>query len=178
MKPAMSGFTTLKILGMSCCVPRVAALALHHAIEPAELEGRLFLDSGRDRPLIIAEVSDGVTVAMPVVDDLISELKRRNIRLLIVDPFVKSHRLEENRNEQIDFATSLWSKVADAADCAVLLLHHFRKGGGVSGEAASFRGASAMIDAARAAVSLGDDERGRGHQDRRYRGRAPAADPL
>ena len=86
---------------------RVAALALHHAIEPAELEGRLFLDSGRDRPLIIAEVSDGVTVAMPVVDDLISELKRRNIRLLIVDPFVKSHRLEENRNEQIDFATSL-----------------------------------------------------------------------
>jgi hypothetical protein len=84
---------------------------------------------------------------------MIAELKRRNIRLLTVDPFVKSHRLEENRNEQIDFAATLWNRVADEAGCAILLVHHFRKGA-ESGSADAFRGASALIDASRAAVSL------------------------
>jgi hypothetical protein len=88
-----------------------------------------------------------------VVEDLIAELQRRGVRLLVVDPFVKSHRLEENRNEQVDFAAALWARVADAAGCAVLLVHHFRKGG-AAGDADAFRGASALVDAARAAVSL------------------------
>ena len=66
---------------------------------------------------------------------------------------MKSHRLEENRNEQVDFAAALWARVADAAGCAVLLVHHFRKGG-IAGDADAFRGASALVDAARAAVSL------------------------
>jgi hypothetical protein len=66
---------------------------------------------------------------------------------------VKSHRLEENRNEQIDAAVTAWSKVADMAQCSVLLVHHFRKGG-QSGDQDAFRGASALIDASRAAVSL------------------------
>jgi hypothetical protein len=72
---------------------------------------------------------------------------------MIVDPFVRSHRLEENVNEQIDFAAALWGQVANKANCCVLLVHHFRKGG-VSGDATAFRGASALIDAARSALSL------------------------
>lgn len=133
---------------------RLSALVIHHNIDARRLEGHLFLDSGRERPLVVAQIeSDGTIIALPIVDELVVELKRRQVRLLIVDPFVKSHRLEENRNDHIDFAATLWSKVADAADCAILLVHHFRKGG-VSGDAAAFRGASAMIDAARAAVSL------------------------
>jgi hypothetical protein len=88
-----------------------------------------------------------------VVEALIEELRRRRVTLLVVDPFVKSHRLEENRNEQIDFAAALWSRVADAAGCAILLVHHFRKGG-IAGDADAFRGASALVDAARAAVAL------------------------
>lgn len=133
---------------------RLYAILLEHQIDPQRLIGQLYLDSGRDRPLVIATLSSsGAIVAEPVVDGLIAELQARKIKLFIVDPFVKSHRLEENRNEQIDFAAQQWSKVAEQADCAILLLHHFRKGG-ASGEADAFRGASALIDAARAAVSI------------------------
>ena len=103
--------------------------------------------------MVAARLPDGGVVAMPVVEELIAELRRRGVRLLVVDPFVKSHRLEENRNEQVDFAAALWARVADAAGCAVLLVHHFRKGG-AAGDADAFRGASALVDAARAAVSL------------------------
>jgi hypothetical protein len=159
---------------------RFAAAIAHHQVDPADLEGKLYVDSGRDQPLITCMVVGGVIIAMPVVEELVAELIRRGITLLIVDPFVKSHRLEENRNEHIDFAASLWSLVAEKANCAILLLHHFRKGG-VSGEADSFRGASALIDAARAAVSLGTmteeeaDRLGVAPADRRFMVRADNA---
>ena len=133
---------------------RIRAACQHHGLPRHLVEGQLFLDSGRDRPLIIAEsTKDGTVIASPVVDELIAELKYRGIRLLIVDPFIKSHKLSENDNDQIDAAATLWAQVANDADCSILLVHHFKKGG-ISGDAAAFRGASALIDASRAAVSL------------------------
>lgn len=133
---------------------RVKAAAIAHGVSFAEISDRLFLDSGRDRPLVIAKtMRDGSVVAWPQVPDLIAEIKARGVRLLIVDPFVRSHRVEENHNDQVDFVAALWAQVADQADCAVLLIHHFKKGG-VSGDASAFRGASALIDASRAAVTL------------------------
>jgi hypothetical protein len=133
---------------------RVQAALIAHRIPATDLASRLYLDSGREQPLILAtRLPDGSTVATPLVEALIAELTRRQVRLLIIDPFVKSHRLEENRNDQVDFAATLWSQVADAAGCAILLVHHFRKGG-IAGDADAFRGASALVDAARAAVAL------------------------
>lgn len=140
---------------------RVKAVLLGHDLNFGEIANRLFLDSGRDRPLIVARADrHGNLVAWPQVSALVDELKARKIRLLIVDPFVRSHRVQENDNDQIDFVAALWASIADQADCAILLVCHFRKGG-VSGESASFRGATALIDASRSAVtlaSMSDDE--------------------
>lgn len=133
---------------------RFRAACIHHGISRGEVDGRVFVDSGRERPLVIAQATrDGTIIVSPLVRQVIEEIQRLNIRVLIVDPFVRSHRLEENVNEQIDFAAALWGQVADMGNCAVLLLHHFKKGG-TSGDATAFRGASALIDASRAALSL------------------------
>ena len=136
-------------------VRRMGAALQHHGISPADVQGKLFLDSGRDRPLIVAQINakTGSVIASPIVPLLVAEIKRRKIKLFIVDPFIKSHRLNENDNAMIDAAATLWAEVAHQAGCAILLLHHFKKGG-VAGEAASFRGASALIDASRAAITL------------------------
>jgi hypothetical protein len=57
---------------------RVQAACIEHSINPADLEGRLFLDSGRDRPLVVAErTREGTIIALPVVEPLIEELKAR-----------------------------------------------------------------------------------------------------
>lgn len=134
---------------------RFHASAKHHEIGRSDLEGRIFIDSGRARPLVIAQATrNGDVVVSPLIPLIITEIRRRGIVLMIVDPFVRSHRLEENVNEQIDYAAALWSEVADKANCAILLVHHFRKGGS-SGDASAFRGASALIDAARSAMTLG-----------------------
>lgn len=133
---------------------RLKAAMIGHNVSFGDIEDRIFMDSGRDRPLVIARaMRDGTVIAWPQVPALIAEIKARNVHLLVVDPFVRSHRVEENHNDQIDFVAALWASIADASDCSILLVHHFKKGG-VSGDAGAFRGASALIDASRAAVTL------------------------
>ncbi len=133
---------------------RLKAAMIGHDLSFSDIDGKLFMDSGRDRPLVIARAQrDGTVIAWPQVPDLIAEIKARGIHLMVVDPFVRSHRVEENHNDQIDFVAALWASIADASDCSILLVHHFKKGG-VSGDAGAFRGASALIDASRAAVTL------------------------
>ncbi len=159
---------------------RLLAALIHHGITDQEIEGKLFLDSGRDRELVIATATKDAIIRAPIVDAMIAEIKRRKLALMIVDPFIRSHRLNENDNAQIDFAAALWGEVAEKADCAIWLLHHFRKGG-QSGEAQAFRGASALIDASRAALGLANmsaeeaDRLGVADADRRFLIRADNA---
>lgn len=116
--------------------------------------GNLTISSGRDRPLIVAEeVERGVFVASPDVDLLIEAIMERGIRVLIVDPAVRAHRLPENDNKAIDLMMDAFAHVAAVTGCAIVLIHHTKKGY-VSGEADSVRGASAMTSAARAAFTL------------------------
>jgi hypothetical protein len=133
---------------------RVKAALMHHRVSFDEVKDRVYIDSGRDRPLIIASRNEkGDIIATPVVDQLVAELKRRGITLLVVDPFVNSHGAEENRNEEMNIVMRLWAQVANDADCAVWLIHHFRKGG-QGGDGESFRGAGAIQGAARSMSTL------------------------
>lgn len=108
---------------------RVQATAKHYRLTRADIGDRLFLDSGREQPLVIAEaVRNGFVVFRPVVDALVAQLKERAIDVLIIDPFVSCHRVTENDNAAIDAVTKTWASVANDANCAVELVHHVRKG--------------------------------------------------
>ena len=117
-----------------------------------EVEGRLFLHSGRDRPVTIAagERDRRVSIAYPDKEALILAAREENISLIVVDPFIRSHRLEENSNPHMDAAAAAWAEVADATGAAVLLIHHTRKGP-VQGDVEASRGGKALTDAARVA---------------------------
>jgi hypothetical protein len=133
---------------------RIKATLQHHRVPVADVQSRIFIDSGRDRPLIIAtRAQNGDLIASPIVGPLVAELKRRSISVLVVDPFVQSHSAEENRNEEMNLVMALWGKVANEADCAVWLVHHFRKGGR-GGDAESIRGAGAIQGAARSMFTI------------------------
>lgn len=133
---------------------RVKATLDHHRKSKASVENHIYIDSGRDRPLVIAiRTVKGDLIAAPLVPALVAELKRREITLLIVDPFVQSHSAEENRNEEMNLVMALWGQVAKEADCAVWLVHHFRKGG-KGGDVESVRGAGAIQGAARSMFNI------------------------
>lgn len=81
-------------------------------------------------------------------------------RLIIMDPLVKFHALEENSNGEMDQYLTLLGSIAHQAQCAVIFTHHITKGR-LSKNQESARGAGAIINEARwqAALSpLDDDE--------------------
>jgi hypothetical protein len=137
---------------------RVAAACLRYGVGAADLEGRLYVDSGRDRPVVVASQSRvGVVVAAPVVDQLEAEIARRGIDVVVVDPFVACHEVGENDNGAINAVAGVWRRIADRTRCAVELIHHARKAG--QGEYGPMtvddgRGASALKDATRSARVL------------------------
>jgi hypothetical protein len=54
---------------------RITAAALHHKIPPTELDGWLFVDSGRQVPIVIAHATrDGTVIAEPVRDALVATI--------------------------------------------------------------------------------------------------------
>jgi AAA domain len=96
------------------------------------------------------------TRAEPIVDALVTEIRRLEIDSLIVDPFVSCHRMPENDNGAIDAVAKIFAQIADETNCAIELVHHVRKPSGASTEFTidDARGASALINAARSARIL------------------------
>jgi hypothetical protein len=74
--------------------------------------------------------------------------------LVVIDPFVSSHRVSENDNGAIDRVAKAWGRIANATGCAVELVHHTRKTGGAEVSVEDGRGASALLAAARHARTL------------------------
>ncbi|CAB4142356.1 Archaeal primase DnaG/twinkle, TOPRIM domain [uncultured Caudovirales phage] len=132
---------------------RIKASMIHYRIDKGDVAGGLFVDTGRKRKLVVAKEDRDGFIATPDVPAVIEEIRAKRIDVMVVDPFVGSHELDENSNKAIDFAMEQWRRIADEANCAVLLVHHFRKGG-QGGTADAFRGASSLIGAARVAVTM------------------------
>lgn len=129
---------------------RFVAAALHHGIDTKQLEGRLYVNSGRDTPLVIAsKVKDQVSIAAPVVEGLIDELRAKKIDVIIIDPFISSHAVPENDNAAIDAVVKSWGRIASQARCSVELVHHTKKMGGEAMTEESFRGAKSLVDGLR-----------------------------
>lgn len=128
---------------------RFAAAKIHNNIRRADFRGLLCV-SGNELELKIAEESKlGFHLNQEVIEELKSEIRRRNIDVLIIDPFVSSHRVGENDNTKIDAVVKALGRVAYEARCAVDVVHHVRKGNGEDFTAEDSRGASSMVNGVR-----------------------------
>jgi hypothetical protein len=136
---------------------RIAGLCQHFGIQKAELEDRLFVDSGHDLPIKIAEMNGArVAVAQDVVNEIIAVLRANTIGLLQIDPFISCHGVPENDNGAIDAVAKAWGRIADRANASVSLTHHVRKL--AQGQSAltveDARGAGALMNTARVGRAL------------------------
>ena len=137
---------------------RAWAICEHYSIPPVELEGWLFLDSGRDCKMIVAEPEDGVVVPTVAADQVIEQMQRHDISVLQVDPLVKAHYAEENDNKQVDAVLDVFADIAKRCGAAVDLVHHTRKPPSgfvaVAGDINTARGAGALAGAVRSARTI------------------------
>lgn len=131
---------------------RVGAACLHYGLNAADLADRLYVDSGRDKPIKLAMPSGkGIVVNEALVRKIIAGVKARRVDVLIIDPLVSAHFASENDNMQMDLVIKTIGRIAEECGCAVELVHHSRKSNGERSEATvdDARGASAVINAAR-----------------------------
>ncbi|XWN32165.1 MAG: bifunctional DNA primase/polymerase [Devosia sp.] len=132
---------------------RLEAACVHYGIE-GEVDG-LFVDNGFDMPCRMASADrNGVNIVRPLTDAIVAEVKRLKVDVLVIDPFVSTHFVNENDNGQIDVVAKEWARVANEAGCAVHLVHHTTKMRGLEVTAESSRGAIALVNAARVARAL------------------------
>jgi hypothetical protein len=135
---------------------RIAAICLHFGIKADELEGWLFIDSGREQEIIIAkqDPKTGAKITEPVVESLIDAMLDNEIDVLIIDPFVSSHRVTENDTMAMELVAKKWTAIADETNAAIELIHHTRKTGGAEATVEDGRGAVAVLAAVRSAQVL------------------------
>jgi hypothetical protein len=133
---------------------QIFACAMHHQISGQDYEGRLFVNDATSPLCVATKGRDGLTIHDAVIAAVIAEIRARGIDVLIVDPFVSSHRAEENDNSQIDAIAKLWAMIARETGCSIVLVHHSRKLAGQQVDAEAARGASALGNAARSVLVL------------------------
>jgi hypothetical protein len=128
---------------------RIQATAKRYDLKEADVGDRLFVDCGREQPLVIAEtLRTGTVICQPVIDNLVAQIIERQIDVVIIDPFVSCHQVAENDNGAMDMVAKQWGRVAELGNCAVELVQHTRKGEQeVTTE--SSRGGKALTDACR-----------------------------
>lgn len=130
---------------------RFLAAMKYYGISADDLGERLFVQSFRDTRLILAEQnSSGVQTNIGDIEALIAALKAAGIDVIIIDPLVKTHRVQENDNGAMEALLAAWVDIAERANCAVELVVHSRKS--IAGQAKSiedWRGGSAQLGAVR-----------------------------
>lgn len=134
---------------------RIQACMRLYGLTPEDMGDRLFVDSGRRMPIVMAtQAKSGAVIAAPVVREVTEGLLRWRIDVMIVDPFISSHRVTENDNNAIDLVTKQWAQIADVTRCAIETPHHSKKLSGAEVSVEDGRGASALLATVRASRSL------------------------
>jgi hypothetical protein len=131
---------------------RIKAILIHYRIDRSELKGWLFCAC----PTLVklAECKNRAPIAGPLEMQIRDAIDRRKPDLVALDPFVKTHSLEENDAGQMDFVCSLLARMAVERNIAVDAPHHVHKGQIVPGDADSGRGSSGIKDAGRLVYTL------------------------
>lgn len=136
---------------------RVVAAAVHHKISPDAFASRLWLDSGRDMQIKLADMARG---ELALNESLFLEMEQalidRSIDVLVIDPLVSAHLVSENDNGAIDAIVKRLGRVAERAKCAIELVHHVRKPSSADAkvDVHDARGAGALIAGVRSARIL------------------------
>lgn len=129
---------------------RILAAMLHHKIDRADVKGWLFLSApGAAAGKLMTADKFGNPHVGRLAANIESVIVAREADFVMLDPFIKSHSVEENHNSIIDDVAQVLTGLAAKHNIAVDAPHHTSKGVADPGNADRGRGASSMKDAAR-----------------------------
>jgi len=127
---------------------------IHYDIKPQDIKGWLYLATPAALGLKLASDEGGEFKIGELGAKLEEAVERLGIDLVVIDPFVKAHAVNENDNNHIDKVATILAAIAVNHDCAVDAPHHTAKGAADPGNADKGRGASAHKDSLRLTYTL------------------------
>lgn len=132
---------------------RLSAALRQFAAAPRDLAGRVI----RSGPASIGTLLDrdpytGAVLFTDAWHALEALLAQERPDLVVLDPLVELHTAEENDNTALRAVIAHLRGIARRHGCAVLLVHHARKGG-EAGDMDAIRGAGSIVGAARVALT-------------------------
>lgn len=128
---------------------RIAAARMHYGLTENDIGDRLFVDSGREKEIVVAvQERGGVKIAEPVISAVVTAFRRDAIDVGFLDPFVSTYRGSET-NELFDPVVKRWGYVAGICNASIELVHHTRKLNGEEATVESMRGGGALVAGAR-----------------------------
>jgi hypothetical protein len=134
---------------------RLAANCQRYNISEADLGGRMFVKSVRDRPLRLATLVQGAaTLNRPALEVLIKLIEQNRIDVFMLDPWVSFHAVNENSNPDMDLVIKEGlGTIATQTNSAGEIFHHpgKPKPGQAETTVEDARGASAILWAVRSA---------------------------
>lgn len=136
---------------------RIYAAALHHKMPRTVLQNIRTISLREAKLMLATEAAGQVVINEPAVASLVKNIKTLGAKLLILDPLVNLHSLNENDNGAMAiFANGTAVRIADEAGCAVGIIHHTPKGaaGNYAGDINAFRGAGSLSGVARCGHTL------------------------
>lgn len=134
---------------------RILAAMLHYKIDRSEVRGWLFLAApGAAAGKLMTIDKKGRPLRGALVDALETIIVARKIDMISLDPFIKTHSVEENSNSAIDDVVQILTDMAAKYDVGIDVPHHTSKGPADPGNAGRGRGASAMKDGGRLIYTL------------------------
>ncbi len=140
---------------------RLAATLKLHDLTHADLGGRLFMTSGRDKAglrIKLARMGRSGPEEVPgALDGVVELANSEGVDVIVFDPIAAMSELPENDNTAISFLMDILRQIADRTGAAVVFLHHSGKEAAKDMDAAgagAVRGAGAFTDQARIARTL------------------------
>jgi hypothetical protein len=144
---------------------RVGGTAKHMGIDLKALGDRLLVGSGvrnkhnpEARRLILAVAGErGEVIPTPDVQTVIQIIKDKGIKVLVIDPMVSIHYINENDNGAMQKVMDILLTIASEADCAVVVVHHTAKPGANAVQAGNqniSRGATSVPGASRVLLTV------------------------
>ena len=126
---------------------RVKACLTKHYFDETKVGENLIILTEELR-LTIAKMEQNKPIAIDSAN-LLQAVKDFDVRVVIADPFVQTHEMNENDNGQINFVADQYRSIAKDRDISIMLVHHTRKGAENGARGENARGASSLKDAAR-----------------------------
>lgn len=133
---------------------RFSAALRHAGRTPNEIAGLVLRAGTRKVGTLFGKMEDGTIGALPAMDELRTRLEEFRPDVLILDPLVELHDVDENHNSDMREVMATLRSLAVEFDMAVVVAHHTRKGIVTPGDPEAARGASAVKDLCRVAMTV------------------------